>query len=122
MIGYVTIGSNDLTAAAVFFDELFNAMGGSRAYSLDHMIAYTFGPDTPMILVNAPHNGETATVGNGSMIALALQDRAQVNALHAQAIELGAVNEGSPGPRGQQFYGGYFRDLDSNKFNVFVSP
>jgi catechol 2,3-dioxygenase-like lactoylglutathione lyase family enzyme len=30
--------------------------------------------------------------------------------------ELGAKDEGAPGPRGEGFYAGYFRDLDGNVF------
>ena len=29
------------------------------------------------------------------------------------------TDEGAPGPRGDQFYAGYFRDLDGNKLNAF---
>ncbi|HSN52646.1 MAG TPA: hypothetical protein VLS87_08955 [Woeseiaceae bacterium] len=28
-------------------------------------------------------------------------------------------DKGAPGPRGDQFYAGYFRDLDGNKLNAF---
>ncbi len=34
-------------------------------------------------------------------------------------IELGAQDEGAPGPRGEGFYAGYFRDPDGNKLNAF---
>lgn len=40
-------------------------------------------------------------------------------AVHAKALELGGTDEGAPGPRGEQFYAGYFRDLDGNKLNAF---
>jgi hypothetical protein len=33
---------------------------------------------------------------------------------------LGGKDEGAPGPRGGEFYAGYFRDLDGNKLNAFV--
>ncbi len=43
-----------------------------------------------------------------------------VQKLHARAVELGAADEGAPGPRGEDgFYAGYFRDLDGNKLNAF---
>lgn len=118
MIGYITIGSDDLSVSADFFDGLFGALGGTRAYSLDHQIGYSFGPKTPMILVTSPHNGEAASHGNGTMVALLARDRAHVDAVHALALELGGADEGLPGPRGRQFYGGYFRDPDGNKFNI----
>lgn len=121
MISYITIGSNDLPASAAFFDTLFGAMNGSRAYSLDHMIGYSFGPETPMIIVTCPFDGNAASHGNGAMIALAAKDPAHVDAIHALALKHGASEEGAPGQRGRNFYGGYFRDPDGNKFNICVT-
>lgn len=118
MIGYVTLGSDDLAASTEFFDRLFGALEGKRAFSLDHQIGYSFGPKLPMILITSPHNGEVATNGNGTMVALLARDRAHVDRTHALALELGGIDEGAPGPRGRRFYGGYFRDLSGNKFNI----
>lgn len=120
MIGYITLGSNDLDAAKAFFDTLLKPLGGSRAYTLDHMVAYGFGPKRPMLMLTKPHDGGAASNGNGTMVALMAKDRAQVDTVHALALSLGAADEGPAGPRGDRFYGGYFRDPDGNKFNVFV--
>jgi len=44
----------------------------------------------------------------------------KVDKLHEKAMEMGAEDEGAPGPRGDSgFYAGYFRDLDGNKLNCF---
>jgi predicted lactoylglutathione lyase len=118
MISYITIGSNDLPASAVFFDALFGAINGARAYSLDNMIGYSFGPEKPMIIVTCPFDAKAASHGNGTMIALAAKDRAQVDAVHALALKNGATDDGAPGQRGRNFYGAYFRDPDGNKFNI----
>lgn len=118
MISYVTIGSNDLSASAAFFDAVFSAIGGTRAYSLDNMIGYGFGDQKPMIIVTYPYDGEAASYGNGTMIALAAHSPAQVDAVHALALEYGASDEGAPGKRGRSFYGAYFRDPTGNKFNI----
>ena len=45
--------------------------------------------------------------------------RRRSNALHKKALALGGKDEGAPGPRGDGFYAGYFRDLDGNKLNAF---
>ena len=120
MIGYITVGSNDLAKAAGFFDPLLTKLGGSRAYTLDHQIAWGFGPKRPMLVVTRPHDGAPATAGNGTMVALMAASQAQVDEIHALALALGATDEGAPGPRGPRFYGGYFRDPDGNKFNLFL--
>ena len=74
-----------------------------------------------------PYNGDAATVGNGTMVAIPFERRDQVDAFYNRAIELGGSDEGAPGLRGdegpQAFYGAYFRDLDGNKLCAFrVGP
>ena len=54
------------------------------------------------------------------MTALLVKPPEQVGRLHRKALELGARDEGAPGPRQLPgLYIGYFRDLDGNKLNVF---
>lgn len=75
----------------------------------------------PALCIATPFDEGPATAGNGTMVALRMSDRAAVHTLHAKCLELGGVNEGHPGPRGDHgFYGGYFRDLDGNKLNAYV--
>jgi predicted lactoylglutathione lyase len=66
-----------------------------------------------------PFDGRAATPGNGTMVALAADSTEGVDRVHRKAMSLGAKDEGAPGPRGQGFYAGYFRDLDGNKLNVY---
>jgi predicted lactoylglutathione lyase len=119
MIGYVTLGTNDLERAAKFYDELLAVLGAKRAMELETFIAWAAAPNTPMVSVIKPFDKKTATVGNGVMVALAASSKEQVNALHAKALALGGKDEGAPGPRGDGFYAAYFRDLDGNKLNAF---
>jgi len=119
MIGYVTVGTTDLARAAKFYDALLGTLGASRWMSSDRFIAWTASPTTPAFSVALPYDGKPATVGNGVMIALAMDSRAKVDAIHAKVLELGGTDEGAPGPRGDGFYAGYFRDLDGNKLNAF---
>jgi predicted lactoylglutathione lyase len=56
------------------------------------------------------------------MIALKMDAKTQVDALHAKALQLGGQDEGAPGPRGPAefgYYGAYFRDMDGNKLCAF---
>ena len=120
MIGYVTLGTNDLDRAAAFYDDLLSLVGARRFMENEQFIAWGVAPDKPAILVTKPYDGNAATVGNGVMIALAVKSPDQVGALHAKALELGGADEGAPGPRGDSgFYAAYFRDLDGNKLNAF---
>ena len=122
MIGYVTLGTNDLDKAAAFYDALLAPLGGKRFMEFDGFIAWSSNPKAAGLCVTRPNNGKTATVGNGVMVALHAGSKEKVDSLYAQAIELGGTDEGPPGPRGENFYAGYFRDLDGNKLNVFSIP
>jgi predicted lactoylglutathione lyase len=119
MIGYVTLGTNDIQRAARFYDALLAELGAKRAMELEAFIAWGSGPGAPMLAVARPFDKQPASVGNGVMVALAAGSKAQVDAIHRKALELGGRDEGAPGPRGGGFYAGYFRDLDGNKLNAF---
>ena len=120
MLGYVTLGTNDLARAAAFYDKLCTEFGVSRMMETDEFIAWGTPGGGCGIALTKPFDGKAATVGNGVMAAFQAQDQAQVDKVYALAIELGAQDEGAAGPRGDSgFYAGYFRDPDGNKLNVF---
>ena len=119
MIGYITVGTNDIDKAAEFYDALFAEFGAKRFMEMETFIAWTVAPNMPGFSVTKPYDGNPATVGNGVMIALAVDERAKVDKIHAKAMALGGADEGAPGERMENFYAGYFRDLDGNKLNVF---
>ena len=121
MIGYVTLGTNDMARAAHFYDELFAVTGGKRTYETEKFIAWGNDPKTPMLFVIKPADGGKATIGNGVMVALAAKDKEEVDKIYQKAIALGGKCEGPAGPRGEGFYAGYFRDADGNKLCAFVS-
>ena len=121
MIGYVTLGTNNLDRAVAFYDELLALLGAKRFMGEEgHFVAWAVSPDAPGLSVTHPFDGQPASVGNGTMVALAADTPEIVDRVHAKAIELGGADEGPAGPRGDEgFYAGYFRDLDGNKLNVF---
>ena len=119
MIGYVTIGTNKFEEAGTFYDALLGTIGAKRMMDGDTFIAWATGMGSPAISIIKPNDGNPATVGNGMMVAIAVDSNEKVDEMHARALELGGADEGAPGPRGDNFYAGYFRDLDGNKLNAF---
>lgn len=126
MIGYVTVGTNDIAKAQAFYDSLLGTIGGKRLMEMPEHGGFTmYGTNltSPAIAVTQPYDGNAATVGNGNMVAIVMDERSRVDTFYAKAIELGASCEGKPGLRGEEgdqaFYGAYFRDLDGNKFCAF---
>ena len=124
MIGYVTVGSNDLEKSRAFYDALMPVIGAGRMMEFgDNFTMYGTGMGSSGLAVCKPHDGNSATAGNGNMASIAADSRARVDALYAKAMELGGKCEGPPGVRGEEgpqaFYGAYFRDLDGNKLAAF---
>ncbi len=121
MIGYITVGTNDFTKASEFYDKLFEVIGVKRLWTHGENAAWANSREECAFCLVTPFNKEEATYGNGSMIALRMPDQSSVKKVYSKAIELGATDEGAPGPRGEHgFFGGYFRDLDGNKLNAYV--
>jgi predicted lactoylglutathione lyase len=124
MIGYITVGSNDLEKSRAFYDALMPVIGAGRIMEFgDNFTMYGTGMNRPGLAVCKPFDGNAATAGNGNMASIACESRAKVDALHAKAMELGGTDEGAPGVRGEEgdqaFYGAYFRDPDGNKLAAF---
>ena len=120
MIGYVTLGTNNMAKAGAFYDALLGELGAKRMMDDETFVAWSTGMASPAVSIIKPNDGQPATVGNGTMVALAVDSNDKVDSLHARAMELGAADEGAPGPRGNGgFYAGYFRDTDGNKLAVF---
>ncbi|WP_088306923.1 VOC family protein [Novosphingobium sp. B 225] len=120
MIGYVTVGTNDLPRAAKFYDALAAEMGTGRMMEFETFIAWGTPGGGAGVAATKPYDGQAATVGNGVMVALEARDKEQVDRLYQIAMDNGGSDEGAPGPRGDGFYAGYFRDPDGNKLNAFV--
>jgi predicted lactoylglutathione lyase len=120
MIGYATIGTNDLDKARSFYDPVVGALGGKRTMAFDRMQFYG-GAGQSMLAVCKPYNEQPATAGNGSMFGLPAASREAVDAAHAAALANGGKCEGPPGQRMDGFYGAYFRDLDGNKLCAFYT-
>jgi len=119
MIGYVTLGTNDIQRAASFYDALLGEMGAKRAMEYETFIMWAVKPGTPALCVIKPFDKNAATVGNGVMVSLACGGKEQVDKMYNKAISLGAKDEGPAGPRSDGFYAGYCRDMDGNKLAFF---
>ena len=120
MIGYATIGSNDLERATQFYDQVMGALGGRRTFAMGDRMQFYGSKEVPgMVAVCKPYDEQPASAGNGSMFGLAAPSKEAVDAAHAAAIAAGGRCEGEPGQRTDNFYGAYFRDPDGNKICVF---
>lgn len=120
MISHVTLGTNDLTKALAFYDDLFAILGMQRFFTADWGAAYGIRGQGHT-LVMRPYDGQSATPGNGMHVAYLARDRTQVDLFYQTAMENGATDEGAPGLRPQyhaDYYACYIRDPDGNKLQA----
>ena len=119
MIGYVMVGTNDLTASAKFYDPVLASLGLVRGITESDYIAYGSKqtPEKIEFYLTKPFNGKEASFGNGAMIAMLVKSRGDVDNFYATALANGGLDEGKPGTRidGDETYYAYTRDPDGNK-------
>ena len=124
MLSHVCLGVVDFDRAYVFYSALADALGlAPRFIERERPWAgwQPAGGGRPLLVINAPQDGQPATPGNGQMTAFLAADRATVDRCHALALAQGGRCEGPPGLRlhyHEHYYGAYFRDLDGNKLCV----
>ena len=129
MIGYVTIGTDDLDRARAYYDALFGSIGAKRLLQIDDQHGFTMygtAMNRPGVVITKPYDDQAQHPGNGNMVAIVMDSHDKVDAFHAKALELGGTDEGAPGYRGDPrfgYYFAYFRDPEGHKFAVFnISP
>ncbi|PYE90545.1 VOC family protein [Phyllobacterium leguminum] len=120
MIGYIMVGTNDLTRSLAFYDPILEAMGLEQCWRDDLSASWGKRNDEtiPRFFTGYPFDGKAACVGNGGMTAFQLKNAATIDRLYDLAMQNGGSDEGKPGFRpqyGEGFYGAYVRDPDGNK-------
>lgn len=132
MFAYLCLGSDDLERSAKFYDATLGTLGYSRCdtggeseTSWNGWIGWgqyeQDGAIQDALWLCKPFNGDRASVGNGSMVALWAKSWRAVNDFHSAALANGGTSEGVPGLRllyNPDFYAAYVRDPDGNKLAV----
>jgi catechol 2,3-dioxygenase-like lactoylglutathione lyase family enzyme len=127
MIAYVTVGADDIALAERFYSAFLPALGyGLKKYHGDLSYILPAEPCQPSVqphfYVKSPFDGQSASAGNGVMVAFQARSQQQVRDLHGAAVAAGGSDEGQPGFRasyGPNFYVGYLRDPQGNKIALF---
>jgi catechol 2,3-dioxygenase-like lactoylglutathione lyase family enzyme len=117
---HVTVGTNNLAKARLFYDGVLAPLGYKRLNDLGEN-GSIWGESAPEFFVLKPANGNPATIANGGTISFRAPNRAAVAAFHKAALAAGGADEGAVGPRGwaPNAYAGYARDLDGNKIAAY---
>lgn len=123
MFSFITIGTNNLKNSKIFYNELLKSINIKNVIETDRYIGYAKNSSLNKVefYLMLPHNKKTATFGNGTMITFEIISKKDVDTFYNLALKLGATDEGLPGPRHEEHYYAYFRDLDGNKICAFSS-
>lgn len=123
MFSFITLGTNNLKNSRIFYDELLQSINIKNVLETDRYIGYAKNSSLNKVefYLMLPHNKKTATFGNGTMVTFNINSKEEVDIFYNLALKLGATDEGLPGPRHEEHYYAYFRDLDGNKICAFCS-
>jgi len=119
ILSHVSLGTNDFDRATAFYDRVLPTLGCRRV--MEHPGAVAYGKRFPEFWVQAPVDGQPASVGNGTHVGFIAWSKEAVDAFHAAAVAAGAVDDGAPGPRpdyGEPYYGCFVRDPDGHKIEA----
>jgi len=120
MISHVTLGTNDLARAIQYYDQILVLFGAKQVASTDTVVFYGFPDSQTKLAITRPFNGEIATFGNGTMLALKADSENKVKQVYDKAMQLNSECEGEPALRNNgAYFAAYFRDPDENKIAVF---
>lgn len=119
MIHHVSVGTNDVARSRRFYDAVLPLIGIRPMAEDEGGLGY--GAGTFHFSVQIPIDGQPASVGNGSHVAFAVEDRGMVERFHAAALAHGGTDDGAPGARADydpHYYAAFVRDPDGHKIEV----
>lgn len=115
MIHHVSLGTDDVDRARIFYDPLMELLGLRRIKADEWGVHYGTGDILFSLL--RPADGGRASPGNGAHVAFIALDRAMVDRFHALALEGGGRSNGAPGTRPEydpNYYAAFVHDPDGN--------
>lgn len=121
ILSHVSVGTNNYEAAKEFYKTILEAVGFNIIEDMPEYKCFSFGKKYPEFWVGEPSNGEPATPGNGVHISFLLDSPALVDTFYANAMALGATDNGAPGPRehySKGYYAAFIIDPDGNKIEA----
>ena len=121
MIHHISLGTNDVERSKRFYDAVLPIVGLQLMAAEPEGLGY--GSGTFHFSVQIPIDGKPASVGNGTHIAFAAEDRSMVDAFYFAALAHGGTGDGEPGLRPDydaNYYGAFVRDPDGHKIEAMT--
>ena len=123
MFSFITLGTNNLNKSSDFYDKILSIIDIIQVSKDERYVGYAKKQNLKQVgfYLMKPLNKKEATFGNGTMITFTADSKERVINFYNLALKLGGKDEGSPGPRHQEDFYAYFRDLDGNKICIYCS-
>ena len=123
MFSFITLGTNNLNKSSDFYDKILSIIDIIQVSKDERYVGYAKKQNLKQVgfYLMKPFNKKEATFGNGTMITFTADSKERVINFYNLALKLGGKDEGSPGPRHQEDFYAYFRDLDGNKICIYCS-
>lgn len=120
MFTHVHLGSDDVARSKLFYDALFDALGGAASWKDSERDRWFWQKDGLFLVVGTPLDENAAQPGNGVTIGFSVESPEQGDAWHQAGLTNGGTSvESPPGIRDNSaagdIYLAYLRDPDGNK-------
>ncbi len=119
MFDHLSVGVDDVRAAAEFYGPLLETLGSKELLRAEWGVGY--GPDTLGFFAMRAYDGRAATAGNGAHVAFTAASTSEVDDFHRVALERGGRCAGAPGSRealGPNTYAAFVYDPFGNKLEA----
>lgn len=119
MIDHVSFSVKDYNASVKFYDETLKLIGLERLATMGdenyQMALYGENGKAEFVIIGGadPEGNEVIGKARGFHLAFRAPSIAAIKAWHKKSLELGAEDNGAPGPRAEYhpgFYGGFIID------------
>ncbi|MGJ4883063.1 MULTISPECIES: VOC family protein [unclassified Bradyrhizobium] len=123
MIDHVSVGVSDLVRSARFYERALAPLGLTRL--IERPTTIGFGKAYPEFWINLRPAMARVPADTGSHVCLRARSTAEVDALHAAALEAGGVSDGAPGLRPHdrvRYYAAFVLDPDGNRIEAVTFP
>jgi catechol 2,3-dioxygenase-like lactoylglutathione lyase family enzyme len=121
MISHVSIGVSDIKKAGAFYDAVMQPIGYKRLVDGGKL---GYGDKGPQFWLFPSTKPVPADKDSGLHFCFAAQDRAGVDAFHAEALKNGGSDNGQPGVRANYsptYYAAFVVDPDGYRIEAFYN-
>ena len=120
MIDHITIYVRDLEKSRAFYEKVLDVIGYKQNITNEKKTFYGFGPGEEPVF-EIVQSTQERPAHEKIHVAFKAKTKDQIKEFHKIALEIGAKDNGEPGPRkdySATYYAAFVIDLDENNIEV----